>query len=248
MKTITEIIKYIEDSIEDGKKVVMEGDLDKIEFNRGFNVATALAIKDLHAIKNDLENIVNHNFCKDIDLDTRSKKTPAEILNTKMFLPRIAFCKVSSFSERGAEHSYGRIYLEEKDEYDEGIELTFKLTEKQAIYLNKKNQCGLGELAWHYEKGQDSYQFDSDEEVHFAAKKYLADNNLLDQYDFLLEGDFGSLPCHCIWSRDEAKQKVLNDIYDTYEKSSSNISDVIDEWKDKAIEFNIVNKVFYDNN
>lgn len=164
-----------------------------------------------------------------------------------MFKSRIAFCKVTSFEGFAGEHSYGRIHLKETDGYSGSIELTYMLTEKQAIYLNKK---GGRFVTMEYKKGDVSYRFDSDEEVYFAAEKFLKDNNLLDQYDFLLEGDFGGYPCYTIWSRDEEKKKVLNELYRKYEDSNNNNrnyyktiidgKDLIDQWKDKALEYNIL--------
>lgn len=167
-----------------------------------------------------------------------------------MFKSRIAFCKVSNWAGGGGEHSYGRIFLEEKEEPDAGIELLHKLTERQAIYLNKKNSVGLGGLEWKYKKGDASHQFDSIEEVYAAAEKYLEDNNLLEQYDFLLEGDFGSYPCYTIWSRDDQIKRELNGIYKKYEGLSSYsklCSSIINQWKDLAIEYNILKRDNEDN-
>lgn len=162
-----------------------------------------------------------------------------------MFNKRIAFCEIKSWTFVGsanAEHFYGKLFLNEGDcENDNGIELTYKLTERQAIYLNKKNSAYNSKL----KPGDSNNQFDSENEVYQAAIKYLESNDLLKNYDFILSGNGSAYPEYIIWAAKNyiKKMKSLNKIYSQYNEETlvSKYDKFIDQWGEKAKQCGILN-------
>lgn len=157
-----------------------------------------------------------------------------------MFKSNCAHCCITSWVGYGGEHFYGEMIFHDEIEIDK-IELTYNLSRKQALYLNKKER----EEGWGtptHKPGDDCTRFNSEEDIQHAAIKYLDENNLKEKIDFLFEGDGAGCPCYCIWSKDEKIKENLNKVFFDYDKvSMSKKADTyIDRWENEARKYNFL--------
>lgn len=134
---------------------------------------------------------------------------------------KIYHLKISSYTYIGgigAEHFYGKIVFDNRAErygFSE-VELKHPLSEKEALYLNKKDQT-RGIDFTRYKTGELSEKFWTEKEVEAAALRWMQQN---EPKDILVKGERSYYePKKIIYSPKEfnAKTKILNKLTSQYE-------------------------------
>lgn len=158
-----------------------------------------------------------------------------------MFKENILALNLTSWSERGGRHWYGKLYFQ--DRRDKPIELKFILDKEEVDLLNKKAKCQC------YHIGNKSQRFPSREAVVKCAMEYMKENKL--KQTVLVEGDGASLPVFVIWSKNEKLKQELNEIYEKWDKlackfygktheEKRNEDKLMDEWEEIARKYKIL--------
>lgn len=152
-----------------------------------------------------------------------------------MYTDKVFTCNITTWvgTSFNAIHFYGKM--------EDGIDLTYLLTEYQVAELNKKDSEGFIPGICSYSPGDECNRYDSLEEVRNSAIQYLQEK-YKDKYDFLIEGDRGACPQFIIWAKDKKIKDQLNRIYKEYEKANDKkCYELIYKWERLAFKYNIIN-------
>ena len=134
----------------------------------------------------------------------------------KKYIPFIAFLDITDMiGSIGAEHYYGKIKFRH-DNIREEIELTYPMSAKEALYLNKK--CNCEGPYGRYRPGEESYKFYSPEDIKRIAIKLFSEKY---PNDLLLLGDGCNLSAQYLlyWPKE-------------YDDLAKQVNDLAKQWED----------------
>lgn len=142
--------------------------------------------------------------------------------------------EVIEWAMGGGEHLTGKLNYYDTDDKYQSKKLRYKLTESQAVKLNKSDSI----RKWRHDVGEESDRFFSYPQIFKVAIKKAKEIN--PNLTILFMGSWTTSMNEIVWMEDKKSKEKLNEIYVKYNKiahrrgrANEDATDVlIDEWED----------------